>query len=269
MMTLNAETALITGSSRGIGRGIALSLAKAGVRRIGVHYLKNREAAELTADLLRQLGAEPIIMQADVGQEPEIEAMFDGVRDRFGALDIFVHNARPDIGGFYASVDALTSEQWHCAIDTQATALLLAARRAAGLMNERSRIVAITYAPGGQTGSWESWAAMGPAKAAMESLCRYLAWTYAKRGITVNMVSPGATDDSVFNTLPEAVLDSLRAWARDGWMPMGRLTTPADVGSAVALLCADEAQFITGQTLHVDGGASLALADLPRSLQTA
>lgn len=269
MITLKAETALVTGSSRGIGRGIALGLADAGVQRIAVHFLKNRAAAEQTADLLRQRGAEPILVQADMGREPDIETLFDTVRDRFGALDIFVHNARPDVGAFYAPVDKLTLDQWRSAIDTQATALLLASRRAAALMNKGSRIVAVTYAPGGLTGSWESWAAMGPAKAAMESLCRYLAWAYAKRGITVNMVSPGATDDSVFNTLPEAVLDSLRTRANDGWIPMGRLTTPADVGSAVALLCADEAHFVTGQTLHVDGGASLALADLPRAIQAA
>lgn len=101
----------------------------------------------------------------------------------------------------------------------------------------------------------------------MESLCRYFAYALAPRGITVNAVSPGATDDSVFNTLPPQVLEMLRSWASAGWVPMGRLTTPADVGNAVALLCAEEAGFVTGQTLHVDGGASLALGELPMELQ--
>ena len=78
---------------------------------------------------------------------------------------------------------------------------------------------------------------MGPAKAAMESLLRYIAWEFAERGITVNAVIPGATEDSVFSTLPAAVLEMLRNWAKDGWVPMRRLTTPADVGDAVALLC--------------------------------
>lgn len=269
MLRLDAETALVTGSSRGIGRGIAIALAEAGVKRIAVHYLKNGDAAQVTADLVRQRGAEATVLQGDMGETGEIEALFDSVRDRFGALDVFVHNARPDVGAFYAPVEALTLEQWQSAIDTQARAMLVAARRAAALMNAGARIVAVTYAPGAQTGSWEPWAAMGPAKAAMESLCRYLAWSYASRGITVNMVSPGATDDSVFATLPEPVLTAIRGWAEAGWVPMGRLTTPADVGRAVGLLCAEEAGFVTGQTLHVDGGAGLALADFPRAIQAA
>jgi NAD(P)-dependent dehydrogenase (short-subunit alcohol dehydrogenase family) len=145
---------------------------------------------------------------------------------------------------------------------------VLAAREAAGMMVEQGgRIVAVTYAPGGRTGSWRSWAAMGPAKAAMESLLRYLAWELAERGVTVNAVSPGATEDSVFSTLPAAVLEMLRKWAKDGWVPMRRLTTPEDVGDAVALLCSEQAGFITGQILAVDGGASLACADFPMNFQ--
>src|SRR3954470_2216599 len=121
--------------------------------------------------------------------------------------------------------------------------------------------------PSAKTGSCRSWAAMGPAKAAMEALLRYLAWDLAGRGITANAVSPGATDDSVFSTLPPEVLEALRGWAGAGWVPMGRLTTPADVGDAVALLCSEQAGFITGQTLHEDGGASLASADFPMEFQ--
>ena len=80
------------------------------------------------------------------------------------------------------------------------------------------------------------------------------------------MVSPGATEDSVFNTLPAEVLQTLRKWAESGWVPMRRLTTPADVGNLVALLCSKEAGFVTGQTVYVDGGASWA-TDLPIELQ--
>jgi Enoyl-(Acyl carrier protein) reductase len=106
---------------------------------------------------------------------------------------------------------------------------------------------------------------MGPAKAAMESLLRYLAWELAARGITVNAVSPGAAEDSVFSTLPAAAFEMLRDWAKEGWTPMRRLTTPADVGDAVALLCSEQAGFITGQTLTVAGGASvLCLRTIPK-----
>jgi NAD(P)-dependent dehydrogenase (short-subunit alcohol dehydrogenase family) len=134
-------------------------------------------------------------------------------------------------------------------------------------MSNGGRIVAVTYATGGRTGSWQPWIAMGAAKAAMESVCRYFAVALAPRRITVNLVSPGATEDSVFNTLPPAVLETIRGWAQAGWVPMERLTTPADVGAVVALLCAEEAGFVTGQLIHVDGGASIMSADFPIELQ--
>jgi NAD(P)-dependent dehydrogenase (short-subunit alcohol dehydrogenase family) len=124
-------------------------------------------------------------------------------------------------------------------------ALLVAAREAVKFMPDGGRIIAITYAPGGRTGAWQPWVAMGSAKAAMESLCRYFAVALATRRITVNAVSPGATEDSVFNTLPPEVLQMLRKWAESGWVPMRRLTTPADVGNVVALLCSEEAGFVT------------------------
>ena len=140
-------------------------------------------------------------------------------------------------------------ENWQIAFDSQARALLVAAREAVKLMPDGGRIIAITYAPGGRTGTWQPWVAMGSAKAALESLCRYFAVALAKRRITVNAVSPGATDDSVFSTLPPEVLQMLRKWAESGWVPMRRLTTPADVGNVVALLCSEEAGFVTGSQI--------------------
>src|SRR5689334_12597845 len=141
--------------------------------------------------------------------------MFAEARASLGPkLGVFVANARPDVEHFYRPVFDLTPEHWRAAIDSQATALLHCAREAAGMMQEGGRIIAVTYAPGGRTGSWRPWAAMGPAKAAMESLLRYLTWDLAGRGITANAVSPGATDDSVFSTLPPQVLEALRGWAR-------------------------------------------------------
>jgi NAD(P)-dependent dehydrogenase (short-subunit alcohol dehydrogenase family) len=100
----------------------------------------------------------------------------------------------------------------------------------------------------------------------MESACRYFAVALAKRGITVNNVSPGLTEDSVLNSLPAEAVELARAWHRQ-WTPMGRLGTPGDVGNAVALLCSDEAGWITGQTLRVDGGASLMDTVLPLEMQ--
>jgi NAD(P)-dependent dehydrogenase (short-subunit alcohol dehydrogenase family) len=269
MITINGKTALVTGSSRGIGRGIALKLAECGVSRIVIHYHKNKAAAEATAGLLREKGAEALLLQADVTKIDDITQMFEVIGQRFGGLDIFVSNARPDVEHFYQPVMKIGIEQWQAAFDSQARAMLVATREAVKLMPDGGRIIAITYAPGGRTGTWAPWVAMGSAKAALESLCRYFAVALATRRITVNAVSPGATDDSVFNTLPPEVLQMLRRWAESGWVPMRRLTTPADVGNVVALLCSEEAGFVTGQLLHVDGGCSLAGTDLPMELQAA
>jgi NAD(P)-dependent dehydrogenase (short-subunit alcohol dehydrogenase family) len=216
MITITGKTALVTGSSRGIGRGIALKLAECGVNRIGVHYFKNRAAADDTASKLREGGAEPLLIQADVTKVDDIARMFATVRESFGSLDIFVSNARPEIEHFYQPVMEIPLENWQTAFDSQARALLVAVREAVKFMPDGSRIIAVTHAPGGRTGTWQPWVAMGSAKAAMESLCRYFAVALAKRRITVNAVSPGATEDSVFNTLPPEVLQMLRKWAESG-----------------------------------------------------
>lgn len=267
-ISFNAQTALVTGSSRGIGRGIALKFAECGINQIGIHYHKNKAAAEQTLQCVQERGANGFLIQADVSNADEITRMFEQVKVELGSLDIFVSNARPDVEHFYQPVFEMPLQAWHVAMDSQATALLVAVREAVKLMPDGGRIIAITYAPGGKTGSWQPWAAMGPAKAAMESLCRYFAYALGPRGITVNAISPGATEDSVFSTLPPQVLEMIRSWASAGWVPMRRLTKPADVGDAVALLCSEQAGFVTGQTLHVDGGASVTLGELPLELQT-
>ncbi len=265
-MSLQGKHALITGSSRGIGRGIALRLAENGVE-VAVHYYANEAAAKDTLAKVRKHGADGFIVQADVSRPEEIRRMFDKVRAEFPALDIFVSNARTELPTFYQSPLDITLESWDRTLDSQAKAFLLGVRAATQLMPDGGRIIAITYAPGGQTGSWQPWVAMGSAKAALESLCRYFAVTLARRGITVNAVSPGLTDDSVFNGLPQEVQSRAKAWHESGWTPMGRLGTPADIGKAVALLCSDDAAWITGQVIAVDGGSSLMDTVFPLEIQ--
>lgn len=265
-MSSNRKFALITGSSRGIGRGIALKLAENGVT-IAVHYYKNQAAAEDTLSEVRKRGADGFVVQADVTQPEDIGRMFGAVKAEFRRLDVFVSNARPEVPAFFQPPMEVTLEQWDAAFDSQAKAFLVGAREAAGLMTDGGRILAMTYATGSRTGGLQPWVGMGSAKAALESLVRYFAVALAKRGITVNAISPGWTEDSVLNTLPPQAQDLIRNWHRRGWTPMGRLGTPEDVGNAVALFCSPQAAWITGQVVYVDGGASLMNAEVPPEIQ--
>jgi len=265
-MSFKGKIALITGSSRGIGRGIALKLAEKGAR-VGVHYYQNRPAAEATLEQIRRLGADGMLVQADVCDPAQIRRMFQQVRAEFGSLDIFVSNARTEAPTFYEPPMELTLDKWDTAVDSQAKAFLVAVREAVPLMSNGGRIVAISFAPGGRFGSWQPWVAMGAAKAALEVLVRYFAVALASRGITVNTISPGWVEDSVLNSLPEVFQNGLREWQESGWTPMGRLGTPADIGNAVAMICSEEAGWITGQLIDVDGGASLVDAHLPLEFQ--
>ena len=265
-MALTGKHALITGSSRGIGRGIALKLAEHGVK-LAIHYYQNEAAANATLAKVRERGAEGFVVQADVTRPEAISQLFRRVHAEFGTLDIFVSNALPELPAFFSPPLDITLDQWDAAFDSQAKAFLLGAREAARLIPDGGRILAMTYATGSRTGGLQPYVAMGSAKAALESAVRYVAVALAKRGITVNAVSPGWTEDSVLNTLPPQAQDLLRAWHQRGWTPMGRLATPADVGNVVALLCADGASFVTGQVIRVDGGASLMNPEVPPELQ--
>lgn len=265
-MSLDGKYALITGSSRGIGRGIALKLA-ANHCKVAVHYYQNEPAAKATLAEIRKLGSDGFPVRGDVSQPKEIEEIFRKVQTEFGKLDIFVSNARPEIPEFFQPPMDVSLDQWDTAFDSQVKAFLVGVRQAVSLMGSGGRIFAITYAQGSRTGGLQPWAGMGSAKAALESLVRYFAVGLAKQGITVNAISPGWTEDSVLNSLPPQAQDLIRNWHQRGWTPMGRLGTPADIGDVVALFCAREAGWITGQVIYADGGASLMNPEVPPEIQ--
>ena len=272
-MSLNGKHALITGSSRGIGRGIALKLAASGAK-VAIHYFQNEAAANDTLGQVRKRGSDGLVIQADVRRPEQIIAMFGKVEAEFGKLDIFVSNARTDLPTFYQKPLEITPEQWDMAMDSQAKAFLIGAREAARLMSDEGRVIAITYSPGGRTGSWQPWVAMGSAKAALDSLVRYFAVALAPRRITVNGISPGGVfgppnvvEGGVLRPLPQDIQDATRTWHEGGWTPMRRLGTPEDIGNAVTLLCMEEAGFITGQIIHADGGASIMDTVFPLEIQ--
>jgi len=265
-MAFDGKHALITGSSRGIGRGIALAVAENRIN-VAIHYYQNDAAAKDPLAEVRKRGSDGVLVQADVTRPESIIEMFRKVKANFGKLDIFVSNARPEAPAFFQPPLDITLKQWDTALDSQAKAFLVGVSEALPLMNDGGRIFAITYAAGSRTGGLQPWVGMGSAKAALESLVRYFAVAVARRGITVNAISPGWTEDSVLNTLPEQAQQLIRNWHVRGWTPMGRLGTPADVGNVVALFCSEKACWITGQVIYADGGASLMNPEVPPEIQ--
>jgi len=268
MSSLKGKCALVTGGSRGIGRGIALRLAERGAS-VAINYVRDEGAATETLHAIQRLGVTGFIVRADVSNPDEIAVMAGRVREEFGRLDIFVSNALGNLLGFFAPPHVASLEQLDDAFRCQPRAFFAAMRELSPLLQDRARIVAISFWPGSHVGGFQPYFSMGANKAAVEAMCRYYAVALAKRGITVNTVCAGITDDSIVNALPQEAQDALLNWLRGGWNPMGRPGTPADIGGAVAMLCSDDAGWITGQTIVADGGTSLMSTEVPLAFQQA
>ncbi|MBI3867381.1 MAG: SDR family oxidoreductase [Verrucomicrobia bacterium] len=269
-MRIKFQTALITGSSRGLGRQIAVKLAREGVKKIAIHYRTGKSDAETTLSLIEAEGASGTLVQGDVANASGGENIVMEAAKKLGGCDIYVQSVVPRLGEIYEHVMAteLSLEKWQLAFDTQARAFFVCARTAAKFMSGGGRIIGLSYTMGGRTGGWQPWVGMGSAKAAMDSISRYFAVALGRHGITVNTVSPGFSDAStVVGQTPQEWQDAMLKWAESGWTPMGRRGTPADVAGICALLCSDEARFMTGQALTVDGGACLMNPHFPLALQ--
>lgn len=245
---LKDKVALVTGSSRGIGRAIALRFADHGVH-IVINYLRKRSEAESTAKLIRDRGNRCLVVKANVAEDADIEAMFKAIEEEFGRLDILVSNAA---SGVLKPSWQLTSRHFQWAMDINARALLPLSQQAARLMKNGGHIIAVSSL--GAVRAIENYAAVGASKAALESLARHLAVEMAPCGINVNVVQAGAVDTEALKHFPNREQILKTTLER---IPMGRLVTPEDVADVVLLLCSDKARMIQGQTIVVDGGYSI------------
>ncbi len=232
----------VTGGSRGIGRAIALRFARGGADRIAIGYLRNDRAAEATADELRALGAEVVLVRGNVTSDRVL-----GEVAALGPLDVLVHNAAT---GVIRPALETEDKHWDWTMNANARALLQLARAAAPQMPAGSSIVAISSL--GAQRVLENYVLIGTSKAALESLVRYLSVELAPR-IRVNAVSGGVVDTGALEHFPNRD-EMLAAGAAN---PVGRLVTPEDIAGAVVFLCSPDADMIRGQTLIVDGGYSL------------
>jgi enoyl-[acyl-carrier protein] reductase III len=243
-MTFDGASVLVTGGSRGIGKAIAMRFAELGAARIAVGYLRNDRAAEETAEELRALGAEPVLVRGNVSSERVARKVAD-----LGRLDVLVHNAAT---GVIRPALEVEEKHWDWTFSANARALISLARAAAPAMERGASIVAISSL--GAARVLENYVLVGTSKAALESLVRYLAVELASRGIRVNAVSGGVIETEALDHFPNR--EQMLAAARER-TPAGRMVEPRDVADAVCFLCSSEAEMIRGQTLVVDGGYSL------------
>jgi enoyl-[acyl-carrier protein] reductase III len=240
---------LVTGGSRGIGRAITMRLAAERPEHVVIAYSLDHDAARATVAQLQSRGVGATAIVTDVGQLESLDALFDTIGERFGRLDVFISNAAR--ASFGAAME-LTPRTWSRVIDLNARAFLAGAQRAARLMTDGGSIVALSslgssyYTPG--------YLALGAAKAAIESMVRYLAVELAPQNINVNTVCGGLIETDTVKMHPD--YERLREHVT-AKTPAGRIGRPDDLAAVVAFLCSPAAAWIRGQTIVADGGFSL------------
>jgi enoyl-[acyl-carrier protein] reductase III len=241
--------ALVTGSSRGIGRAISLKLASLGADVI-INYFRKKEAAEATAQEARAFGVTAYTIKANVEDPEKINAMFQEITTRSGRLDILVNNAASGVAR--AAMD-LDSKSWEWTMNINVRAGLLCAQKAVPLMPSGSHIVNISSL--GAHLVMPIYTAVGVSKAALEALTRYLAIELAPRGISVNAVSAAAVETEALKLYAGNPAAPPVPWRST---PAGRMVQPEDVAGVVAFLCSEDSSMIRGQVITIDGGISVA-----------
>lgn len=247
-MEIVTRTALVTGGSRGIGRAVCLELAKRGCNVV-LCYAGSRDAAEQTADACRALGAQSACVQCDVANAAQVQAMIDSVAQQFGGVDILVNNAGITRDGLLMR---MSEEDFDTVVNTNLKGAFLCTKAVSRLMMRRryGRIINISSVVGlhGNAGQ----ANYAASKAGIIGLTKSAAKELASRGVTVNAIAPGFIETDMTSALPEKVIEAIMPT-----IPADRLGQPEDVARAVGFLASDQAAYITGQVLAVDGGMSM------------
>ena len=244
-MLLEGKTALVTGASRGIGRAIAETLAAQGAK-VAINYAGNVKAAEEAKAAIEAAGGEAILVKADVSDPAAVQEMISTVTEAFGQIDILVNNAGITRDGLLMR---MKDEAWDAVISTNLKGVYNCTKAVTKLMMKKryGRIVNMTSVVGitGNAGQTN----YSAAKAGVIGFSKSAAKELSSRGITVNMVAPGFIDTDMTAVLPEKVKEEMAAG-----IPLGRIGKAQDVANAVLFLVSDQASYITGQVVNVDGG---------------
>jgi enoyl-[acyl-carrier protein] reductase III len=255
-----AKAAVITGGTKGIGRGIGLRMAAAGYD-IAVNYRRDVDGARKFASEIEKIGRRCVLVEADQTQDGAVDKLFDAARDAFGGLDLFVANAAATA---FIPLLALKPHQIDKTLAVTVKSFLLGAQRAVPMMEGRKASI-ITISGMDTIHTIPFHALLGACKSALETLTKQLAAEVGHLGIRVNSVNPGFIDT-----------DSTRFYAKDNFQnvvsgveaiaPVPRIGTADDVAKAVEFLVSDAASYITGTVLHVDGGVQVAPLLMARML---
>jgi len=248
-MRFEGKVAIVTGGARGIGRAIALRLAREGASVV-VNYLSNQAAADKVVSQIQAAGGQAIAAQCDVSNVVQAQALVDRAREEFGRVDVLVNNAGTTRDTL---IMRMTEEDWDLVIDTNLKGAFNCIKAASRPMVKQryGRIVNVTSVSGldGNAGQ----ANYASAKAGLVGLTKTVAKELGSRGITCNAVAPGYVATDLTSSLPDDLVQLAIERA-----PLGRAGTGEDIAAAVAFLASDEASFVTGQILAVDGGLLIA-----------
>lgn len=245
MFDLAGKVAMVTGGSRGIGRAISLALARHGARVV-VNYLGNASAAEATAREIVACGSQCLTVQADVSKPEEVHRLIDQVLDTFGRIDILVNNVgltQDDL------IVRMSEKKWDQVMDANLRSAFLCTRAALRpMLRQRwGRIINISSV-GGMVGN-AGQANYAAAKAGLIGFTKAVAKEVASRNITANAVAPGFVETEQTRNITGPQKEAITRM-----IPMGRTATPEDIAPAVLFLASEEAAYITGHVLNVDGG---------------
>lgn len=245
---LSGKVALVTGGSRGIGAGIALALGDSGAKTV-VNYVLQREKADEIVDHIKKNGGEAVSFQADVSQKDQVDSLLDFIGSTFGGVDILINNA-----GIHQhlTIDQLSLEDWDKVMTVNMDSAFLLTKGVLPYMKEKGwgRIVNMSSLSGFAGTTVECHYAAS--KAGLIGLTKATALEVASYGITVNAISPGSIETDMLDLKSEE--DRRRRVAP---IPVGRIGQPEDIAHAVLFLVSPKASFVTGETIHVNGGQGL------------
>jgi NAD(P)-dependent dehydrogenase (short-subunit alcohol dehydrogenase family) len=248
MFELTDKKALVTGASRGIGQGIAMALAKQGAD-VAVNFHSKAQEAETVVASVKALGRDSFAIQADVANLESIKKMFIEIKSKWGKLDILVNNA--GILQFKAFGE-ISGEDWEKMIHTNLRGQYFCAQEAVKLMDQGGRIINIASISSGGVGiAYPQISHYTTSKGGVVGMTEALALELGPKGINVNAIAPGGIETDMTK---EMLADEKAKGVMLKQIPKGRLGKPEDIGAATAFLASNEADYITGVVLYVDGG---------------